>query len=306
MNKNKKTYFANDVKCKGEVFRDAPICSHAPVSIHTDLKRPDRPTPGPEPPGPEPPGPTPPYRPPPRRDITDLPGDDPQPPYRPPPRRDITDLPEEPGPPPRRDITDLPEEPRPPPRRKGLNDSSLTTGEIVGIATGTVAGAGALAAGARAATASAEVAQGAGEIEMVGGAGMTEAEFVTAYGGASASGLEGAGAAAAVTEGAAVAETASLLGAETAVLGTSAALAPETLGLSLVVGGLVAGGMAAAGLFKKHPKPEQPPPLSEAGKEIIERYAESDRQQAEVVSRDVMDSDGSGFTREGKHYVEVP
>ena len=294
MNKNKKTYFANDVKCKGEVFRDAPICSHAPVSIHTDLKRPDRP---------EPPGSLP--RPP-RRDITDLPEDDPLPR---PPRRDITDLPEEPGPPPRRDITDLPEEPyRPPPRRKGLNDSSLTTGEIVGIATGTVAGAGALAAGARAATASAEVAQGAGEIEMMeaGGAGLSEAEFAAAYGGASATGLEGAGAAAAVTEGAAVAETASLLGAETAVLGTSAALAPETLGLSLVVGGLVAGGMAAAGLFKKHPKPEQPPPLSEAGKEIIERYAESDRQQAEVVSRDVMDSDGSGFTREGKHYVEVP
>jgi hypothetical protein len=201
-----------------------------------------------------------------------------------------------------------PPEPPVPPRRKGLNDSSLTTGEIVGIATGTVAGAGALAAGARAATASAEVATGAGEIEMVGGAGMSEAEFVAAYGGASATGLEaGAGAAAAVTEGAAVAETASLLGAETAILGTSAALAPETLGLSLVVGGLVAGGMAAAGLFKHHPKaPQQPPPISEAGQGIIERYAESDRQQADLASRDVMDSDGSGFTREGKHYVEVP
>lgn len=298
MNKNKKTYFANDVKCKGEVFRDAPVCSHAPVAIHTELRRPDRPQPGPDPtPSPMPP--------PPRRDITDLPGDDPtpEPPYRPPPRRDITDLPGDPPPP----------EPPVPPRRKGLNDSSLTTGEIVGIATGTVAGAGALAAGARAATASAEVAQGAGEIEMVG-AGMSEAEFVAAYGGASATGLEGAGAAATAAEAGvgalevgAAAETAGLLGTEAAVLGTSAALAPETLGLSLVVGGLVAGGMAAAGLFKKHPKaPQQPPPISDAGQKIIERYAESDRQQADLASRDIMDSDDSGFTRGGKHYVEVP
>jgi hypothetical protein len=83
------------------------------------------------------------------------------------------------------------------------------------------------------------------------------------------------------------------------------------MGLSLVVGGLVAGGLWASGLFKPHHKKASPPPpeqttVSDAGKEIIERYAESDREQAELASQDVVDEDGSGFTRGGKHYVEVP
>jgi len=134
------------------------------------------------------------------------------------------------------------------------------------------------------------------------------------YTGASATGLEGA---TAVEAGAGALETATaveagvgaleIAGAETAVLGTSALLAPETMGLSLVVGGLIAGSMAIGGLFKHHKKhTESPPPMSDAGKAIVERYAESDRQQAELASQDVMDEEGSGFTRNGKHYVEVP
>jgi hypothetical protein len=178
--KNKKTYFTNEKKCKAEVFMDAPVCSHAPVSVHTELRRPDRPMP----PGP---GPTPP-------DPSPTPPD--PPPYKPRPRRDITDV-EPPPPPPRRDITDLPDDepPQPPPpRRKGLNDASLTTGEIIGLTAGTIATAGALAYGASVATGSAEIAEGAGEIEMMeaGGAGLSEAEFASMYGGASATGLEGA------------------------------------------------------------------------------------------------------------------
>jgi len=304
----KKVYFTDKKVCKGEIYKDTPICNHAPVPVHTEFRPHNRPTPTPDP--------DPPYRPPPRRDITDLPEDPdpsptPDPPYRPRPRRDITDLPEDPP--------DPPEPPRPPPpRRKGLNDASLTTGDIVGITAGTIAGASALAYGASVATGTAEVAEGVSEIEMVeaGGAGLSEAEFASMYGGASATGLEGATAveagagalegATAVEAGVGALEVAGA-GAETAVLGTSMALAPETMGLSLVVGGLVAGGMWASGLFKHHKKhTESPPPISEAGQEIIERFAESDRQQAELASQDVMDEEGSGFTRGGKHYVEVP
>jgi hypothetical protein len=289
----KKVYFTDKKVCKGEIYKDSPICNHAPVPVHTEFRPHNRPTPDPSPsPTPDPsPSPT------------------PDPPYRPRPRRDITDLPEDPPDPPR----------PPPPRRKNLNDSSLTTGDIVGITAGTIAGASALAYGASVAGASAEVAEGVSEIEMMeaGSAGLSEAEFASLYGGSSATGalecataveasagaLEGA---TAVEAGVGAMEIAGV-GAETAVLGTSMALAPETMGLSLVVGGLVAGGMWASGLFKHHKKhTESPPPMSDAGKAIVDRFAESDREQAELASQDVMDEEGSGFTRAGKHYVEVP
>jgi hypothetical protein len=293
----KKVYFTDKKVCKGEIFKDTPICNHAPVPVHTEFRPHNRPTPDPSPKPDPSPTPT------------------PDPPYRPRPRRDITDLPEDPPEP--------PEPPRPPPpRRKNLNDASLTTGDIVGITAGTIAGAGALAYGTSVATGSAEVAEGVSEIEMMeaGSAGLSEAEFASLYGGASATGLEtataveaGVGAletATAVEAGVGALEIAGI-GAETAVLGTSMALAPETMGLSLVVGGLIAGSMAIGGLFKPHhthkasPPPEQTT-VSDAGKAIVERFAESDREQAELASQDVMDEEGGGFTRAGKHYVEVP
>jgi hypothetical protein len=103
-----------------------------------------------------------------------------------------------------------------------------------------------------------------------GSAGLSEAEFASLYGGSSATGaLEGA---TAVEAGAGALETATAVeagvgaleiagvGAETAVLGTSLALAPETMGLSLVVGGLIAGGLAVGGLFKPHHTHKASPP----------------------------------------------
>jgi hypothetical protein len=256
----KKVYFTDKKVCKGEIFKDTPICNHAPVPVHTEFRPHNRPTPDPSPKPDPSPTPT------------------PDPPYRPRPRRDITDLPEK----------------------------ILTT----------------LAYGTSVATGSAEVAEGVSEIEMMeaGSAGLSEAEFASLYGGASATGLEtataveaGVGAletATAVEAGVGALEIAGI-GAETAVLGTSMALAPETMGLSLVVGGLIAGSMAIGGLFKPHhthkasPPPEQTT-VSDAGKAIVERFAESDREQAELASQDVMDEEGGGFTRAGKHYVEVP
>ena len=45
--------------------------------------------------------------------------------------------------------------------------------------------------------------------------------------------------------------------------------------------------------------------ISEEGQELIDRFAESDRQQAELASQDINNADGS-FTRGGKTYYEEP
>jgi hypothetical protein len=50
---------------------------------------------------------------------------------------------------------------------------------------------------------------------------------------------------------------------------------------------------------------ESATPLSAEGQAIVDRFAESDRQQAELASQDINNADGS-FTRGGKTYVEVP